>query len=264
MKPGLNLNFYITKLFFNFEGTDINKQIFLDLITTCKKRFVVIPITIESHQNILIYDMTLKEVELFDPYGEKSLSEFQNIYYDPQSKRSIAKMFIKYYCEIEKLFKEIDKSIKFFKPVSFFPKDKEFQTFEINVCPKEKFNINSWGFCVVWSFWYTENRLRYPNKSRTELTKTLLDLFHKDIQSIKKSAKTPGNKELNLHLPICKVIRGYATFLQYLDKDLSYLNKLKLDFKIHKDIYFARAKLYVFITSFFAIYGYTFFKLLNI
>lgn len=277
MKPGLNLrfNFYDNNIEFNFEGTQDKSNVFFEFIKECKKRFIVIPITINVHQNVLIYDTVLKEVELFDPYGETIIDETLKLYVDPFTQRIIKRSFNQYYMKLEKLFKKIDKKIKFFKPVSFFPKDKEFQTFEINMCPKENFKINSWGFCVVWSFWYTENRVRYPNKSRSELVKTLLDLFHRDINVIKKSAiKIKVNsasksdeksvvlqKDVNLHLPICKIIRGYASFLQNIDKDLSYLDKLKLDIKVHKDIYYARAKLYAFMTAFFGLYGYVLMKL---
>jgi hypothetical protein len=262
MKPGLNLSFNGNKIEFNFEGKEDKGSTFFEFIKTCKKRFIVFPITIQAHQNILIYDTVLKEVELFDPYGENAMKEFQNVFNNDTFKKFVHEGFDKYYMEIEELFQQVDKSIKFYKPVSFFPKDKEFQTFEINACPKEKFKINSWGFCVVWCFWYTENRLRYPNKSRTKLVKTLLDLFHKDIETIKKSANKSDQKEEKLHLPICKIIRGYASFLQNIDKDLSYFDKLKLDVKLHKDIYYAQVKLYTFMISFFALYGYTVTKFL--
>lgn len=269
IKPGLTLSFQMNDINITFEGKTVIvgskspiNNMFFDFIKNCKKRFVVIPITIYSHQNILIYDTKLKEVELFDSYGKNSLYEFQKELPLIEQKQFMNSIFNSYYIEIEYLFKNVDKKIKFFKPISFFPDDKEFQNFEINVCPKEKFNINSWGFCVVWSFWYAENRLRYPNKSRKELVKTLLDLFHKDTQTIKKSVKNKNLQEkINLHLPICKIIRGYTSFLQNLDKDLSFFQKLKLDFKLHKDIYYLRAKLYTFMIAFFSLYGYTLYKL---
>lgn len=199
------------------------KDVFVKTIKDSKKRFVIIPISLMEHQNVLIYDTKLKQVELFDPYGENSINEF--IKTSPEMDEYI-----------KELFKEINEKIKFYKPVDFFPKNKEFQIYEIEVCPKKKFKINSLGFCVVWVFWYAEHRVKFPNKSRNELIKELLKLFDDDVKAILKSHEKKSNK-VDMNLPICKVVRGYALFLTDLDKNLGYFSKLKLFIKSYKDIY---------------------------
>ncbi len=105
--------------------------------------------------------------------------------------------------------------------MSFFPKGKDFQDLEIKSCPNENFKINSWGFCVVWSFWYAENRLKYPNKSREKIISEIMDLFE-------------TGKADNV---ICKVIRGYTIFLTKLDKDKTFYQKHGLHYYIYRDIY---------------------------
>jgi hypothetical protein len=124
------------------------------------------------------------------------------------------------------------------------------------LCPKENFKINSWGFCVVWSFWYAETRINYPNIPRDVLVKNLLNLFDKDLKKL-----TVG-KSVSSH-PICKVIRGYTTFLLNLDSNKSFASRYLLHFSLYKDHYGFLVAISSSLIGFYSLVFYTIFKIVK-
>lgn len=217
------------------------------VFTNCKKRFIVIPVGFLQHQNILIYDTQLNEFELFDSYG----STVDKVFIDAYStgfnitRKKAEKLFIDYYSgyinNLKLFCEKVQKGSKFFTPVSFFPEGKDFQELEIKSCPSENFKINSWGFCVVWSFWYAENRLKYPNKTREKIISEIMDLFE-------------SGKADNV---ICRTIRGYTVFLTKLDKDKKFYERYGLHYYLYRDIY---GRLAAALTATIASYAFLFYS----
>lgn len=210
------------------------KNDLIEFIRNCKKRFIIIPIGIFMHQNIIIYDTKLNEIELFDSYGQGFADEMNKNFTQEVDKNFIKESYNKYIECIKFFFKEIigDK-FKFYKPVDFFPVDTQFQNLEIELCPTTNFKLNSWGFCVVWAFWYAENRIENPNVPRQILVKKFLDLFKVEVKQIK--SKKSDNRDDVENRAICKVIRGYSTFLLNLDSNKSFFQKNLLFAKLYKD-----------------------------
>ncbi len=66
--PGRELNFLFGQTITKVNGDSLAKKKFFSLVNTCKKRFIIFPTTIFQHENIIIYDTVLKEIELFDSY----------------------------------------------------------------------------------------------------------------------------------------------------------------------------------------------------
>lgn len=158
--------------FLNFEIIWIFKRLFFSsdfennfkkCVQNKKKRFIIIPLGIEleigSHANYLIFDKKLNEIERFEPYGAKSPSKFD---YDPQ--------LLDNYLKIK--FQEINEKINFIPPENYIPKI-SFQYLEIFE-QKTKNLGDPGGFCAVWSVWYTEMRMTYPDIDRKQLVKMLL------------------------------------------------------------------------------------------
>ena len=106
-----------------------SKKSLVNIVRNCKARVVVIPITIFIHQNTLIYDTHLKELELFDSFG--------GTYIDALLKDNDIKLILlqkafhaaykQYTDSIVKLFTEIIGEFKFYPTIDFFLKDKEFK-----------------------------------------------------------------------------------------------------------------------------------------
>lgn len=220
-----------------------NKQMkeLKNFVKNSKTRFIVIPLTLLFHQNIVIIDNIKKEIELFDSYGESFYKE---------SKIPV-EIYNKFTDNLKNFIHDIldDKTYKFYKPIDFFPKDKEFQNLEINYCDSSKFKVNSWGFCVVWSFYYAEMRISNPDITRNILVKDMISLFRKNISSIKKTSmrrKSSINKisftkntETSIkayNTDICKLIRSYTLFLTKLDKKSGIFEKIKLNIETYKHI----------------------------
>lgn len=128
-----------------------------------KKRFTVIPLGIElekgGHANYIIYDKRFKEVERFEPYGSGVPYGFD---YKPDMLDKL----------LSKRFKEIDESIRYVSPGEYMPKI-GFQYFDAIESSSSKVG-DPGGFCALWSLWYTDQRLTYPDVDRRYLIEQLL------------------------------------------------------------------------------------------
>jgi len=170
--------------FLNFEIVWIYKKLFfsenfIENFTKCTNnndiRFIVTPLGIElsngSHANYLLFDKKTYEVERFEPYGSDSPYKFN---YNSNLLDTILSF----------KFKEINENIKYIKPKTFLPKI-GFQYFDIS--ESKTTNIGDpGGFCALWSIWYTDMRLKYPEVDRKALVNKLL----KEIKMLNISFKT--------------------------------------------------------------------------
>ena len=161
------LNFEIVwiykKLFFS-ENFSQNFKKCLDNKENKKEvRFIIIPLGIEikegSHANYLVFDKKTYELERFEPYGSSSPYKFN---YSSKLLDNILSF----------KFNEIDNEIKYISPELYLPKI-GFQYFDAYE-PKTKKIGDPGGFCALWSIWYTDMRLTYPDISRDSLVNKLL------------------------------------------------------------------------------------------
>lgn len=157
--------------FLNFEIIWVHKKLFFSdnfvnnfkkCIENTKIRFIIIPLGIQieqgDHANYLIFDKKTYELERFEPYGSESPYGFN---YSPKLLDNI----------LSYKFIEIDPSIKYISPDKFLPKI-GFQYFDIS--EEKTGNIGDPGFCALWSLWYTDMRLKYPDVHRKSLVNKLL------------------------------------------------------------------------------------------
>lgn len=139
-----------------------------------QKRFIIIPLGIElqegSHANYLIYDKQLKEMERFEPHGSSNPPGFN---YHPNQLDNMLNMKIN----------EIDKNIKYVPPSSFLPKI-GFQIFDIIEKNKKKIGDPK-GFCALWSIWYVDFRLTYPDVNRKKLVGDMIPYIRNQKLSFK-------------------------------------------------------------------------------
>lgn len=104
-----------------------------------------------------------------------------------------------------KFFRNIyGKKIKIIYPDPHCP---FFSHLEDYLCPEINYIYNSTGYCGVWSLWYLEVRLKNKDLSRKEVISKALTLLKKGDQRI------------------CKLIRGYAQFIQ----EITHKFELKLE-----------------------------------
>ena len=103
-----------------------------------------------SHANYLIYDDKLKEIERFEPHGKDHPYKFN---YNPSLLDSILTSRMKH-----------NFNIKYIKPDQYLPKI-GFQVYDSAEIDCRKIGDPK-GFCALWSIWYTDMRLSYPDIPR--------------------------------------------------------------------------------------------------
>lgn len=169
--------------FTNFEIVWTYKKIFFSenfvnnfkkCVNNKKVRFVIIPLGIEiqegSHANYVIFDKNTFEVERFEPYGSNSPSNYD---YNERMLDSILSF----------KFNEIYDNITYISPTKFLPKI-GFQYVDVYEKKTKKLG-DPGGFCAVWSIWYTDMRLTYPDYDRKKLVTKLLKEIRTESISFK-------------------------------------------------------------------------------
>lgn len=134
-------------------------------LNKCKKRFIVVPLFFENYQkcqddiahyNILIIDRKSKTMERFESYGYDFENDLNKYYIFKSFDSTMAKLYPSYkYISPEK-----------FCPLAGLQKIEENQIY--NNSDIETYS-DPGGFCGVWSIWYAELRLKYPNMDRKKL-----------------------------------------------------------------------------------------------
>jgi hypothetical protein len=143
-------------------------------LSSSKIRFIIIPLGIEleegSHANYLIFDKKTYELERFEPYGSSSPYKFN---YNSKLLDSVLNF----------KFNEIDISIKYVSPDKYLPKI-GFQYFDVYEAKTQKIG-DPGGFCALWSIWYADMRLSYPDIDRVSLVNKLLKEIKRNNISFK-------------------------------------------------------------------------------
>ena len=165
-----------------------------------KTQFILISLIIitkeTNHQNFLLYNKKTNILERFEPYG----------YINNKHSKDLD-IFL------EKLFKKINKKIKYISPKIFMNRI-GFQNISEN---ESKFNnkqiSDPSGFCVAWCIWYIEMKLQNPDIDTIDLINTSV----KKIISRKKS--------------FTEYIRDYGN--KIIIEILNYFKKIKLNKKYY-------------------------------
>jgi hypothetical protein len=168
------------------------QNILIKNITNNKYRFFIIPIGIQlyinnqyyAHANYLIFDYKLLTVERFEPYGTDAPSDMN---YNPILLDNTLKNIIDSY----KL------NLKYITPNEYLNKI-GFQLKEIYESKNDYIGDPN-GYCALWSLWWVEIRIKYPDIPIKKLVKML-------------------NKEL-INKSYKELIRNYSSYItSYRDK----------------------------------------------
>jgi len=156
------LNFEIVWIYKKLFFSENFKDNFKKCISNSTVRFVIIPLGIEmsndNHANYLIFDKSNYEIERFEPYGSQSPYKFN---YNAKLLDNVVSFKLK----------EIDNKISYIAPSEYLPKI-GFQYFDIYESNTRKIS-DPGGFCALWSIWYTDMRLTYPDVNRLTLVNKL-------------------------------------------------------------------------------------------
>jgi len=181
---------YYKKYYIQYPG---GKQNFLNQLSKCKKRFVIVPIFLFlennqklGHANILIFDLKNNSIERFEPY-----CSLEDIYSLEEQKRSS-----KFDVEFKKDLKKTGKKFKYIPSNKFCP--------NINVQSREENNLNNGfktrkikqdpeGYCSVWIIWYAHLKLKYPDLDSKNLLLKSMELLENNPHSLRSFIRKYGN-----------------------------------------------------------------------
>jgi hypothetical protein len=205
------------KFYLHFPGKE-----FMDTFHKCMKKniqFIMLPIFIEflscngsGHLNFMILDKKRKEVERFEPYGNDKFTNKSNKYrhelmtgFDNEM-RDWVKNSIKGYS-----YKTPEESCP---NIQFGVQDIEENNLALGIKSPE-LETDPGGFCSIWSVWYGELRLKFPNKSSEKLVKHAITLLKKNDHSIR------------------TFIRNYSGFIYKEKRSIirQYINNNEIDLK---------------------------------
>ncbi len=147
----LNQNNFKKGIMPKYVSNNVLKQ---KIVTCSDKRFVPIILETvtkkENHANIILIDNVNKNVELFEPHGNRG---------DESSLHNIKKTYKIKKEEVKKFFKKMLPTYRFISVVDKLKKKKRLQS---------RFDANS-GYCITWSLLYFHYRVLNPNVSYTRM-----------------------------------------------------------------------------------------------
>ena len=167
---------------FSAYDTKINKVV--DAFEDClllKSNPILIPFTLPKHQNLLIYRPKLNTMSRFEPHGDYTshLTKEQNELMDA----AVEKYFKRK--EFDKIFKRKGvPPFQYFKPsMTGLTFKQGFQSFENQEdrLARDFGHIKDTtydGFCVMWSMFYLELCLKFPNLTDKEVKGYAMDALH--------------------------------------------------------------------------------------
>jgi len=161
------------------------------------KRFAVIPLKLlldnvsrDGHMNILIVDTKMRTLERFEPHGsildhiaqeaKENIAKAKNLtvvrqHWQDTLKHLEQNSAFRPQCEIDQ---QIQKLVDYFlhgytyiPPLDFCPLHGFQAMQELEVLQDRAGDVagKKTGFCVAWSYWYADLRLRYPDTRREQL-----------------------------------------------------------------------------------------------
>ena len=173
--------YYDTDIFYK-DSLSI-KSGFIDVFKTCKKRFILFPVSVfakvgGAHANMMIYDTKTRELERFDPHGRLSARD------------DLVNAFSSFDSDIQTELKYNGIEISTYStPLDFCP-SLSFQKLE----EADKAILNDpGGFCQAWSEWYADLRLSNPDSSRDEVVQIAVRKIKQDPKGFKSFIRSYAN-----------------------------------------------------------------------
>lgn len=180
--------------FLNFEIVWVQYKLhiidnFSKKILNClkNKRYIIFPVGIElhegSHANYLLYDKQSNEIERFEPHGGHMPS---GLNYNDSLLDSL----------LETKFKSIIPGIIYVRPKDYLQKI-GFQILDMSEGNK-KYIGDPGGFCALWSIWYVDMRMTYPDIPRNKFLKKSIETMRQNNISFKNMIRNYAHNIISL------------------------------------------------------------------
>lgn len=142
-----------------------------------KRRFImikltVIPNSLTTHANTILYDKKLNKVIRFEPYGVNDIVDGDELD-----------------SEIERVFEEaVQKKVKYVRPEDYLS-NFQWQTLSHDSEADKKILGDPLGYCLAWCFWFISLKMRDPDMDEREL-------MEREFNKIEKKDTNIGNSYL--------------------------------------------------------------------
>jgi hypothetical protein len=170
-------------------------EIIVDDYIRCKKKgkMILIPVGLKpsqstGHANMLILNYHRNEIELFEPHG-KRVSKPRRLY---ETLQTFTDNFNKV---LKKKYKD-EKEMKFVNPDEVCPSSKQykiFQSYEQGAIDTSKYSKKydmrirePGGYCLAWSMFYADLRLKFPTISNEDLIKKTSEILTNDPEKLRR------------------------------------------------------------------------------
>tara|TARA_R110001606_G_scaffold102242_1_gene224483 strand:+ start:46 stop:681 length:636 start_codon:yes stop_codon:yes gene_type:complete len=146
---------------------------------------LVIPVQTLSntHENILIFNFHRREIERFEPHGKLTNR-------DEKSKKVDESIQKKIVDPINKILGK-DNALRYVPATEVCPNGfRGYQSYEgeaLDLKIKDNNFIikDAWGYCIAWSMFYANMRLRFPKEPASELIKKSFKILSTDPQKLR-------------------------------------------------------------------------------
>lgn len=169
-----------------------------------------------SHANILLYSKKTNEIERFDPMGYAPYIRNDGAYLDNK---------------LDTYFSNVIKNSKYVRQKEYMS-NIGMQKIELTE-PYNTYIGDPLGFCAVWSIWYVDMRLSYPDVQRKKLIKyitqqftnqqlyyrTVIRNYSKNITDLRDSIFNKVNININIWKNYEYTVNEFDTFISELKKN---------------------------------------------
>lgn len=154
-----------------------------DIIEKCvmnKNPLIVIPFNLPGHQNMLIYRPQQNTIERFEPHGERTGFSSEEI--NKKMNEKIDKTLTKFFNEkrFDKVFKRAGIPPFKYLNAADLKLGKGFQAIEGEQKRAYKKKLSYRGFCMMWSYFYLELCMRFPNMTGKEVIDRAFAILEKN------------------------------------------------------------------------------------
>lgn len=181
------LNFEIVWVQYKLHIIDNFDKNVIRCLKNNNKRYILFPVGIElhegSHANYLLYDKQTNEIERFEPHGSNMPS---GLNYNANLLDSL----------LENKFKSIIPGVIYIRPEDYLQKI-GLQILDISEGNK-KYIGDPGGFCALWSIWYVDMRISYPDIPRNKFLKLSIDTMRKNNISFKNMIRNYAHNIISL------------------------------------------------------------------
>jgi len=218
--------------------TNIDAEFFKEELLRSNKRFYIIPLLFYpekniGHANIIIYDRIDNSFERFEPNGAE-------VYKIKEKDYEIIKLDLylyNIYKEISELLHNDPKPKKFYSPVGSAIEGIQYiESMETVLDTTMNGIINPEGFCLSWSYYYADLRLKFSNMTRNDVFRDFMFNLTQTKSMLANTGKFIRHYANSIFLYTYKTIKNYYNVTKLLENSTDYIKIIDIYYELLQKI----------------------------